>query len=131
VKFHDGTPFTADDAVFSIERALQTPSQRAPQLRGITGVRRVDALTIDIQLEAPDAVLPEKLWLIGMLSKAWSTRHDVLQPQDYNARQETFAVRNASGTGPFMLADPDSRTVLIATRTGGSSTSTSPKRSTR
>jgi peptide/nickel transport system substrate-binding protein len=116
VKFHDGTPFTADDAVFSIERALQAPSQRAPQLRGITGVRRVDPLTIDILLEAPDAVLPEKLWLIGMMSKAWSTRHDVLQPQDYNARQETFAVRNANGTGPFMLKnyDPDSRTVLIA-----------------
>jgi peptide/nickel transport system substrate-binding protein len=114
VKFHDGTPFTADDAVFSIERALQAPSQRAPQLRGITGVRKVDALTIDIQLEAPDAVLPEKLWLIGIMSKAWATRHDVLRPQDYNARQETYAVRNANGTGPFMLKiyDPDSRTVL-------------------
>ena len=33
VKFHDGTPFTADDVVFSIERALTKNSQRAFQLR--------------------------------------------------------------------------------------------------
>ena len=34
VTFHDGTPFTADDAVFSIERALAAPSQRSFQLKG-------------------------------------------------------------------------------------------------
>ena len=44
VKFHDGAPFTADDAAFSIERALAKTSQRASQLRGVTGVRKVDAL---------------------------------------------------------------------------------------
>ena len=27
VKFHDGTPFTADDVVFSIQRAQQPTSQ--------------------------------------------------------------------------------------------------------
>ena len=40
VRFHDGSPFTADDAVFSIERALAKTSQRASQLRGVTGVRK-------------------------------------------------------------------------------------------
>src|SRR5215470_11171102 len=29
VKFHDGTPFTADDVVFSIQRALHKLSQRS------------------------------------------------------------------------------------------------------
>ena len=33
VTFHDGAPFTADDAVFSIERALAAPSQRSFQLK--------------------------------------------------------------------------------------------------
>jgi len=116
VRFHDGTPLGADDVVFSIERALSKTSQRASQLRGVTGARKVDALTVDVLLQAPDAVLPEKLWLIGIMSRAWAAKHGVTLPQDYNAKQETFAVRNANGTGPFALKryEPDTRTVLAA-----------------
>ncbi len=115
VRFHDGAPFNADDAVFSIERALARNSQRATQLRGVTGARKVDDLTLDIQLAAPDAVLPEKLWLIAMMSKPWAEKHGVLLPQDYNGKQETFAVRNANGTGPYRIGryEPDRRLVLV------------------
>ncbi len=114
VTFHDGTPFTAEDAVFSIERALAAPSQRSFQLKGVSGARKVDPLTIDIVLEAPDAVLPEKLPLIAMMSQAWAQKNKVERAQDFNGKQETFAVRNANGTGPFMLEryEPDVRTVL-------------------
>ncbi|WP_201494125.1 ABC transporter substrate-binding protein [Rubrivivax sp. A210] len=114
VQFHDGTPFGADDAVFSLERALAPSSQRAFQLRGVSAVRKLDALTIEIQLEAPDAVLPEKLPLVAMMSKAWSEKHGVQRPQDFHAKQETHAVRNANGTGPVRLEryEPDVRTTL-------------------
>ena len=116
VKFHDGTPLTADDVVFSIERTLAKTSQRAFQLRGVTGARKVDDLTVDVLLSAPDAVLPEKMIFVGIMSRAWAEKHGVTQPQDYNARQETHAVRNANGTGPFMLKryEPDTRVVLAA-----------------
>jgi peptide/nickel transport system substrate-binding protein len=116
VKFHDGSPFTAEDAVFSIERALEKTSQRANQMRGIKGARKVDASTIDVLTSSPDAVLPEKLWLIGIMSKSWAEKHGVAKPQDYNAKQETHAVRHANGTGPFMLVryEADVRTVLQA-----------------
>ncbi len=116
VRFHDGTPFTADDAVFSIARALAKNSQRAFQMRGIMSARKVDELTIDILLAAPDAVLPDKLALVGMMSKAWAEKHGVVLPQDYNAKQETHAVRNANGTGPYLLKsyEPDNRLVLAA-----------------
>jgi peptide/nickel transport system substrate-binding protein len=114
VLFHDGTPFTADDAVFSIERALAAPSQRAFQIKGVSGARKVDTLTLDVLLEAPDAVLPEKLHYIGMMSKAWAERHGVQRAQDFNGKQETHAVRHANGTGPLRLAryEPDVRTQL-------------------
>ncbi len=114
VTFHDGTPFGADDAVFSIERAMLPSSQRAFQLKGVSAVRKVDGLTIDIQLEAPDAVLPEKLQFVAMMSKAWCEKHGVQRPQDFNAKQETYAVRNANGTGPVRLEryEPDVRTTL-------------------
>ncbi|MDY0749116.1 ABC transporter substrate-binding protein [Paucibacter sp. R3-3] len=116
VKFHDGSAFTADDAVFSIERALKPSSQRALQMHGITGVRKIDPLTIDILLDSPDALLPERLFLVDMMSRAWCEQHQVVLPQDYNGKQETFAVRNAMGTGPFMLKryESDVRTTLAA-----------------
>ena len=116
VRFHDGTPFTADDVVFSIGRALAKNSQRAFQLRGVLEARKVDDLTVDLLLEAPDAVLPEKLIYVAMMSKAWCAAHGVMEPQNYNAKQETYAVRNANGTGPYRLKsyESDARTVLVA-----------------
>jgi peptide/nickel transport system substrate-binding protein len=116
VRFHDGAPFSADDAVFSIERALAKTSQRSNQLRGVTGARKIDASTIEVLTAQPDAVLPEKLWLVAMMSRPWAEKHKVLLPQDYNGKQETFAVRNANGTGPFVLEryEADVRTVLKA-----------------
>jgi peptide/nickel transport system substrate-binding protein len=116
VRFHDGTKFTADDVVFSITRAQARNSQRAFQLRGISAVRGVDDLTVDFLLAAPDAVLPEKFVYVGIMSRRWAAAHDVLEPQNYNARQETYAVRNANGTGPYRLAsyESDARAVLQA-----------------
>lgn len=114
VKFHDGSAFSADDAVFSIERTLAPPSQRAFSLRGLLSVKAVDPLTIDFHLAAPDAVWPEKLQFVAMMSKAWATQHGVERAQDFNAKQETYTVRNAMGTGPYRLEryEPDVRTVL-------------------
>ncbi len=114
VLFHDGTPFTVDDAVFSVERAMKPPSQRAFQLKGVIAAKKVDESTLEIDLEAPDAVLPQKFVTLPMMSKAWCIAHHVELTQDFNGKQETFGVRNANGTGPFLLDryEPDIRTVL-------------------
>ena len=114
VTFHDGTPFTVDDVVFSIERALAPPSQRAFQLNGVVAAKAVDASTLEVTLAAPDAVFPEKLLNLPMMSRAWSVRHGVERAQDFNGKQETWAVRNANGTGAYALEryEPDIRTVL-------------------
>jgi peptide/nickel transport system substrate-binding protein len=114
VRFHDSSPFTADDAVFSLERALAPPSQRAFQLKGVKAVKKIDELTIEFQLEAPDAVLPEKLQYIAMMSKAWSEKNGAAKAQDFNGKQEMHTVRNANGTGPYKLKryEPDVRLVL-------------------
>ncbi len=116
VRFHDGSAFTADDAVFSIQRALLPPSQRQFVLKGVKSVTKVDPLTIDFVLAEPDAVLPQKLVLVAMMSRSWCIAHHVERAQDYNARQETFAVRNANGTGAYRLEryEPDIRTVMKA-----------------
>lgn len=114
VSFQDGTPFTVDDAVFSIQRALGVTSQRAFQLKGVTGARKVDAETLEVSVESPDAVLPEKFVGMPIMSKVWAQAHKVEVAQDFNGKQETYAVRNANGTGPYMLEryEPDVKTVL-------------------
>jgi peptide/nickel transport system substrate-binding protein len=116
VRFHDGTPFTADDVVFSIERAMGATSQRAFLLKGVAAARRVDELTVDLLTETPDAALPEKLQFVSMMSRAWCRRHGVEAAQDFNGKQETFGVRNANGTGPYRLVryEPDVRVTLQA-----------------
>ena len=114
VRFHDGAVMSADDVVFSIERALAKTSQRAFQLKGVTGATKVDAMTVDLLLESADAVLPEKLQYISIMNKAWCLQHGVALPQDFNGKQETHAVRHANGTGAFKVQryEPDVRTVL-------------------
>ena len=109
VKFHDGTAFSADDVLFSIHRALGATSQRSFTLKGIAAVKKVDALTVDFQLLTPDAVLPDKLIYVPIVSQAWCVAHGVEKSQDFNGKQETFAVRHANGTGPFKLLkyEPD------------------------
>ena len=114
VVFHDGSAFTADDVVFSITRALGPSSQRSFTLKGVSAVKKIDSLTVDFLLNAPDAVLPDKLTYVAMVSKAWCQQHGVERAQDFNAKQETFTVRNANGTRPYQLAryEPDVRVQL-------------------
>ncbi len=49
------------------------------------------------------------------MSKAWSTKHNVLKPLDYKNKEETFASRNANGTGPYILRtrEADVKTVAV------------------
>jgi peptide/nickel transport system substrate-binding protein len=115
VKFHDGTPFTADDVVFSFQRALSDTSNFKPYLAGVKEAKKVDELTVDVITEGPAPVLVPQLTEVRMMSKAWATKHNVLKPQDYKNKEETFATRNANGTGPYILRtrEADVKTVAV------------------
>ncbi|MEZ2295212.1 ABC transporter substrate-binding protein [Variovorax sp. RCC_210] len=72
VKFSDGTPFTADDVVFSFERALKVPNSPSPMsifARGIQRVKAVDPLTVRIETDAPNPSLPRALERLMIMSK--------------------------------------------------------------
>src|SRR5437588_2205047 len=58
VKFHDGTPFTADDVVFSFDRATHSGSNVASPLATVKEVRRIDDFTVDFITDAPDPIPP-------------------------------------------------------------------------
>jgi peptide/nickel transport system substrate-binding protein len=116
VKFHDGTPFTADDVVFNVKRGLDPLSAYKTALPNVSGARKVDELTVDILTTQPTPVLPLALVNFRLMSKAWCEKHRVERPQDFKAREETYATRNANGTGPFRLGkwETDVKTVLLA-----------------
>src|SRR5687768_8235863 len=59
VQFHDGTPFTADDVLFSLARAGGDGSDMKSNTNDIKEVRKVNDFTIDIETKAPFPVLPD------------------------------------------------------------------------
>ncbi|MFC7407877.1 ABC transporter substrate-binding protein [Hydrogenophaga atypica] len=114
VKFHDGSAFTADDAVYSIQRAMAKTSNFAVYAQGIDKVVKVNANTIDIITKGPNPVLLNQMTELRMMSKAWAEKNNSVEPKDIKTKDENFAHRNAMGTGPYTLKEwkQDQRLVL-------------------
>ena len=116
VKFQDGCDLTAEDGVFSFERANHEASDFKEQAKNVTRVEVIDDHTVKLVTDGPNPILPNQLTSIYMMDKGWSEANNVVAPQDFKAKEETFAVRNANGTGPYSLVSraPDELTVLAA-----------------
>lgn len=116
VKFSDGTQLTADDVVFSLLRAMTKTSNYAVYTQGIDKVVKVNDSTVDILMKGPNPVLLNQLTELRIMSKAWAEKNKSVEPKDIKAKDESFAHRNAMGTGPFMVKEwqPDQKLVLVA-----------------
>lgn len=115
VKFSDGTPFTADDVVYSITRAMAKTSNYAVYTQGIDRVVKVNDNTVDFMMKGPNPVLLSQLTELRIMSKAWAEKNKSVEPKDIRAKDETYAHRNAMGTGQFMVKEwqPDQKLVLV------------------
>ena len=113
VKFHDGTPLTADDVVFSVLRAQQPSSQVSPYAHAVGTPRQVDALTVEFTTPSFDPIFLQHIDTIQIMSRRWCEEHKVTKPLDFNSKEETWASLHANGTGPYMLVSrqPDIKTV--------------------
>ena len=103
VKFQDGTPFTADDVVFSFERAQSASSNFKVFAAPLGKVSRIDDYTVEIVTPRPHPAFLANVTVISIMSRKWSEAHQSVAPQDYKTGVETYASRNANGTGPFKL----------------------------
>ncbi len=114
VRFTDGTPFTADDVIFSVQRARGPGSNVSANFATVKEVRKIDDFTVEFETNEPDPILVRKFGTFGIMSRAWAERNNAVRPTDLTTREENFATRNAMGTGPFRLVsrEPDRRTVL-------------------
>ncbi|HMM84469.1 ABC transporter substrate-binding protein [Azohydromonas sp.] len=114
VTFHDGTPFAADDVVFSFKRAAGEGSDMKGYTSSIKEVRKVDDHTVEIETASPFPILPDVISLVYILSKKWCEDNNAALPVDRRKGIENAASFRANGTGPFRLRErqPSQRTVL-------------------
>ena len=115
VQFHDGQPLTAEDVVFSIDRARGEGSDMSGNLTSIAAVRKVDANTVEVQTKEPNPILPNLLATIYIMNRAWAEANGALKPVDRRKGTENSASFKANGTGPYRLRErqPGVRTVLV------------------
>ncbi|MDM0011346.1 ABC transporter substrate-binding protein [Variovorax sp. J22P168] len=114
VTFHDGTPFTADDVVFSFARAKGDGSDMKATLSDIKEVRKVGDHAVEIETSGPFPILPDVISLTMIMSKKWSEDNGAAKPVDKRKGIENTASFKANGTGPYRVRErqPDVRTVF-------------------
>ena len=115
VKFHDGSPFTADDVVFSFGRIKQPQGTNQVYVTGINEVRKVDDYTVDFILAGPTPILLRNIVDFRIMSRAWAEKNRSQNVQDYAKKEEIFASRNTNGTGPYQIRgwEPDKQITFI------------------
>ena len=116
VKFHDGSPFTADDVVFSFGRIKQPQGTMSIYVTGISEIKKIDDHTVDFILAGPNPILLRNIGDFFIMSKPWSDKNKTANVQDYKAKEENFASRNVNGTGGYKISGwtPDQRVTMSA-----------------
>ena len=115
IKFHDGTPFTADDVVFSFQRATEDTSQIRAYAKASGKPRKIDDLTVEFVTEGPNPIELEHIVTIFIMSKSWSEKNKATKPLDFKNKEEMITARQANGTGAYILKtrEPDVKTVMV------------------
>ena len=114
VKFHDGSPFTADDVIFSAERVRAPGSNFQTNVPADATFVKVDDHTVDMVLKTPNPIAHFQFGGWYIMSKTWAEKHDALKPTPAAATTPSYAALNANGTGPFIITEhqPGVRTVF-------------------
>ncbi len=97
VKFHDGTDFTADDVVFTLDRLPKvpnSPSSFATYSKQIKEVVVVDPHTVRFKTASPYPLMPTDMSTFGIVSKKHATGATT---DDFNTGKA------AIGTGPYKV----------------------------
>jgi peptide/nickel transport system substrate-binding protein len=93
VRFHDGSPLTAEDVIFSIDRAGRLPNgQYASFVQRLVSKQAIDPYTVRVKTAAPYAMVPYDLNSIFIVSKKAASGAST---EDFNSGKAMV------GTGPF------------------------------
>ncbi len=91
VKWQDGSDFTAEDAAYALERALNHPESEMKQyLTAVSNVEVTAPLSIRINTSTPDPLMPLHLSQVRIVSKAFTEETG-----------DSGMTGQAMGTGPY------------------------------
>ena len=115
VQFHDGTPFTADDVIFSYERARGDGSDMKSYVGQVKEMRKISDHQLDIVTKGPFPILPELFTHFDIMSKKWCEANQATKPVDRRKGIENASSFRANGTGPYRLRErqPNVRTTYV------------------
>ena len=115
VQFHDGTPFTADDVLFTLARTQVEGSDMKSYTNDFKDVRKINDFTVEIETKSPFPILPDVLTFVYIMSKKWSETNQATRPVDRRKGIENAASFRANGTGPYRLRErqPNVRTTFV------------------
>ncbi len=118
VKFHDGTPFTADDVLFSFDRIRQPQGTMQIYVGGVKEIKKIDDYTVDVISDKPNPTLLNNFTTFLIMSKVWCVKNKSEKIQDYKAKEITHASTNTNGTGPYIIKEwqPDQKLVMTANK---------------
>ncbi|NNE53753.1 MAG: ABC transporter substrate-binding protein [Sulfitobacter sp.] len=119
VTFHNGSAFDSSDVKFSLDRAMTEDSDYKELLASVKEVRAPDPMTVEIETNGPNPIMPNNLTNLFIMDQDWAEANNAVKVQDYEGGEDTFAAKNAMGTGPYKLVsrEPDVKTVLSINET--------------
>ncbi len=113
VQFHSGNPFTAKDVKWSFDRMRKSADFKG-LLEPFDRCVIIDDHTIDIKTKKPyPLILNMATYFFAMDSEFYTGKDANEQPKDAILKVgESFALNNASGTGPFVVTRRQHNVVL-------------------
>lgn len=97
VRFHNGSPLTAEDVAFTLERiptVVNSPGSFATYSQAVRAVEILDPLTLRLRTDGPYPLLPVNLSQVPILDRE---THASAGTEDFNSGRAVI------GTGPFRL----------------------------
>lgn len=97
VKFHDGSPMTAEDVKFTFDRLQAAQGNVLNDLGPFTGAEVIDPTTVKLNLSAPFGPFVSALSRIYIVSKA------MVEPNTGDDNARGWLALNDAGSGPYTI----------------------------